>query len=376
MEERADSMPLYEETKSSPISHRHLDTEILKIESELQEINKMHKPVRTPLRSKESQKAPVFHVSLYSPDAKSKEGIVCETSPRNYMHQSPLERYRRFERAKRNSMYKSIDQKINAEQTLSRTKNKPRQTDPLLLLDIILAQNVVIRLPVTKMDTPSYLAEECFALANMKVPKGVIDKLSKTIELRIAEEVQTLIAATKERQHQYIKEQMHQEHHAKQVAKESIKEFNLWTNRRPAERESRKVLGKLSVVIGKNRTGEIVVREGDDPLVLVENFITAFSLGREYKQYFLDTIEKLVSNMSGGEKEISLPKISEEVLFRVQFNMEEGRKVYLDIRKNDNLYKVAQEFVTDNGLDMEKVNTVWEYLQNLYRNHLKNNVHN
>lgn len=368
-------MPLYEEAKSSPISHRHLDTEILRIENELQQINKIRKPGRTPPKCKGLQKAPVFHVSLYSPDAKSKEGVVCESSPRNSVHQSPLERYRRFERAKRNSMYKSIDQKMSAEQTLSRTKSKPRQTDPLLLLDVVLAQDVVVRLPVTKMDTPSYLAEECFALANMKVPKRVVDKLSKTIELRIAEEVQTLVATTKERQHQYAKEQMHQEHHAKQLAKESIKEFNLWTNRRPAERESRKILGKLSVVIGKNRTGEIVVREGDDPSALVESFITAFSLGREYRQYFLDTIEKLVSNVSGKEKQISLPKISEEVLFRVQFNMEEGRKVYLDIRKNDNLYKVAQEFVIDNGLDMEKVNTVWEYLQSLYRSHLKNNVH-
>jgi len=378
MEEGVDAIPLYEENKSSQsISNGRLDNEIVKIEHELQEINKLCRPNKLPLKSRREGKAPVFHVSLYSSDTKSKDGIICETSPKDYMHQSPLERYKRFERAKRNSLYKSIDQKMNIEHIFERPGGKLRQADPLLFLDIALTHDILVRLPVTKMDTPSFLAEECFALANMNVPKPVIDKLAKRIETSISEEVQALILNVKQKQKQYIKQQLVHEHHMKQLARDKMKEFNLRTDQRSIERESKKIIGKLSVVVGKNRTGEIVIRQGDDPVVLVDNFITAFSLSRTYTQYFLDAIQNLINNSNKGitPKEIELPKM-DEVLFRVQFNMEEGRKVYLDIKKNDNLYKIAQQFIIDNDLDMQKVNTVWEYLQSLYRDHVRSNSQN
>ena len=42
-----------------------------------------------------------------------------------------------------------------------------------------------------------------------------------------------------------------------------------------------KVIGNLSIIVGPNRRGDIVVREGDDLKLLVKNFVALYGLKRE-----------------------------------------------------------------------------------------------
>lgn len=42
-----------------------------------------------------------------------------------------------------------------------------------------------------------------------------------------------------------------------------------------------KVIGNLSIIVGPNRRGDIVVREGDDLKTLVKNFVALYGLKKE-----------------------------------------------------------------------------------------------
>ena len=56
------------------------------------------------------------------------------------------------------------------------------------------------------------------------------------------------------------------------------------TERRKVEKELKKeakVIGNLSIIVGPNRRGDIVVREGDDLKILVKNFISLYGLKKE-----------------------------------------------------------------------------------------------
>ena len=52
-----------------------------------------------------------------------------------------------------------------------------------------------------------------------------------------------------------------------------------------------KVIGNLSVIVGPNRRGEIVVKEGDDLNVLVKNFISIYGLKREIAPTILQSLK-------------------------------------------------------------------------------------
>ena len=56
------------------------------------------------------------------------------------------------------------------------------------------------------------------------------------------------------------------------------------TGKRQVEKEIKKeakVIGNLSIIVGPNRRGDIVVREGDDLKLLVKNFVALYGLKKE-----------------------------------------------------------------------------------------------
>ena len=64
----------------------------------------------------------------------------------------------------------------------------------------------------------------------------------------------------------------------------SKNQYQMNTDRRMAQKEQKKearVIGNLSIIVGPNRRGDIVVREGDDLRVLVKNFIALYGLKKE-----------------------------------------------------------------------------------------------
>ena len=60
--------------------------------------------------------------------------------------------------------------------------------------------------------------------------------------------------------------------------------MQLNTGKRQVDKEIKKeakVIGNLSIIVGPNRKGDIVVREGDDLKSLVKNFVALYGLKKE-----------------------------------------------------------------------------------------------
>ena len=69
------------------------------------------------------------------------------------------------------------------------------------------------------------------------------------------------------------------------------------TERRMVEKEAKKeakVIGNLSIIVGPNRKGDIVIRQGDDLKVLVKNFIALYGLKKEVAPTIQASLEQLI----------------------------------------------------------------------------------
>lgn len=50
------------------------------------------------------------------------------------------------------------------------------------------------------------------------------------------------------------------------------------------------MIGNLSIIVGPNRRGDIVVREGDDLRVLVKNFVNLYGLKKEVSSIVYESL--------------------------------------------------------------------------------------
>jgi hypothetical protein len=61
------------------------------------------------------------------------------------------------------------------------------------------------------------------------------------------------------------------------------------------------VIGNLSIIVGPNRKGDILVRVGDDLALLVKNFIAAYGLKKDVAPTILASLQQLVRNHAQKE---------------------------------------------------------------------------
>ena len=99
--------------------------------------------------------------------------------------------------------------------------------------------------------------------------------------------------AKKQMFHQH---QQERERRLLEAAKKSVSSMN--TAKRVVEKEEKKtkIIGKLSVIVGPNRRGDIVVREGDNLQILVRSFMASYGLKRELTPTIMQSLEVLIKN--------------------------------------------------------------------------------
>jgi hypothetical protein len=70
------------------------------------------------------------------------------------------------------------------------------------------------------------------------------------------------------------------------------------TAKRLTEKEDKRhrILGKLSVMLGNNRKGEIIIRDGDNLTASAKNFVASYGLKREFIPTIVQSLEQLVAN--------------------------------------------------------------------------------
>ena len=65
------------------------------------------------------------------------------------------------------------------------------------------------------------------------------------------------------------------------------------TARRQTEKEDKRnrVVGKLSVILGNNRKGEIIIRNGDNLKTSAKNFATSYGIKKEFIPTIISSLE-------------------------------------------------------------------------------------
>ena len=84
---------------------------------------------------------------------------------------------------------------------------------------------------------------------------------------------------------------MEREKRLSEAQRRSIQEMN--TARRQTEKEDKRnrVVGKLSVIIGNNRKGEIIIRNGDNLKTSAKSFVTSYGLKKEFVPTIVSSLE-------------------------------------------------------------------------------------
>eukprot|EP01022_Parablepharisma_sp_SALTPOND_P030071 TRINITY_DN752_c0_g1_i1.p1 TRINITY_DN752_c0_g1~~TRINITY_DN752_c0_g1_i1.p1 ORF type:complete len:897 (-),score=102.49 TRINITY_DN752_c0_g1_i1:34530-37220(-) len=284
-----------------------------------------------------------------------------------------------------------------------------RQTGSLLTLEITLKPGTTILLDVTKSDSPTYLAEKCLSLGGIKASRTLINTLASVIEEKVGDEIRRLLDSIKKERMRIMHEKTVCEKTKKAKELEKMKPFDLSTEKRQCEKENKpKIIGRLSILIGNNKTGEIVVREGDSPEMLTQNFIATYSLKSHTFPTILDALQKLIASyrnnrqsnegkspikstegirvsavphfsrneqMSSSSSSVSSlggasndsRRSTQKFLFRVNFTLLDGRKASIAVREKDNLYRLAHNFVVTHKLKEDMVGRVWGSLQESYK---------
>ena len=98
---------------------------------------------------------------------------------------------------------------------------------------------------------------------------------------------------------------MLRQHRLHQASQNSINSLN--TAKRVTEKKQN-VVGKLSILIGNNRKGDIVIREGDSLQRLAKNFVISYGLKKEFTSTIMSSLEQLVNNsQKQSQQELSIP---------------------------------------------------------------------
>ena len=109
--------------------------------------------------------------------------------------------------------------------------------------------------------------------------------------------IQHLTEEVEKEEQRLFKENLKKIELKKKQALERKKPFDLMTERRQKEKEIQKIehpsIGNVKVQLATNRTGKIVVREGDEPELLADNFMALYSLPRIHKQTIINKINQV-----------------------------------------------------------------------------------
>ncbi len=61
------------------------------------------------------------------------------------------------------------------------------------------------------------------------------------------------------------------------------------------------MIGKLSIIVGNNKKGDIIVREGDDIYQLAKSFMASYSLKKDVLGTIIESIEKLINTKGSSD---------------------------------------------------------------------------
>lgn len=97
--------------------------------------------------------------------------------------------------------------------------------------------------------------------------------------------------------------QLQREKRLEQAARNNLQLQTDIRSAQKAQKKEEKVIGNLSIIVGPNRRGDIVVRVGDDLNTLVRTFIAAYGLKKDVAPTILGSLQQLVRNHALKEQQ-------------------------------------------------------------------------
>ena len=176
---------------------------------------------------------------------------------------------------------------------------------PLLVLQVNLGPAVgMVGMGVFKDDTANTVAERVIResaakFASTQEQRLKTRELAHVLEVRINQRIAEIQADMKKQKLEMrkVEFQMAQLQREKRLEQAAKNPGTMNIEKRIAQKEQKKearVIGNLSIIVGPNRRGDIVVREGDDLRVLVKNFTALYGLKKEVAPTIHDSLVQLV----------------------------------------------------------------------------------
>lgn len=132
---------------------------------------------------------------------------------------------------------------------------------------------------------------------NSKKTLSLKRKLARYIEVKINDYISQIKEEIEKEEQQVLRANLKKIEMKKKNKQENLKPFELKTGQRIIEKQIKQkehpVIGRVTVKLGPNRSGKIIVRQGDDPTTLARNFIHSYSLKQSDFEYLVDSIKNV-----------------------------------------------------------------------------------
>ncbi|TNV85388.1 hypothetical protein FGO68_gene11856 [Halteria grandinella] len=378
---------------------------------------------------------PVFETTLYKPSHEQRASFTkTPIKTQNMTYNS------RTSRNPSNNIPEAFTQKETKQQQLVTTSTYKSQTreihhkdKPLMQVRIKLRQEQFVLANVYKDDTPITVAERVLRNGKLLHIKDLKEKkqiLANLVEQQINDYIQNFRLQVDKDFKASIKKKQHQEQNLREkrlhmASQQSIDSLNTAKRQQIKEEKRERILGRLSILLGNSKKGDILVREGDSLQQLAKNFVASYGLKREFIQSILSSLEQLVQNnkskplnkhamsqsqSSYEEQELNIPAVeanqshhmqmhhnqsfssfqnqtevsqyikkqpnirveeAKEILFRLNFELGEGKSAKLTVKQGDDFMQLARQFVLEHSLEYEAVEKVYGLIEQTYKVHLE-----
>lgn len=162
---------------------------------------------------------------------------------------------------------------------------------PLLSLRLKLTATLQVSASLYRDDTPATLADRL-----MRLHPSLLSSKRALLTTLLEREVNLRIREMREAVERDVLEIKRNEREREQAERERRLEeargMHVMNTAKRAEGVlEKRVLGRLKVLIGAKRSGEIVVREGDSVRALAKGFVAAYGLKKEFVEKIVESLE-------------------------------------------------------------------------------------
>ena len=244
--------------------------------------------------------------------------------------------------------------------TARKKQSREKPEEPLIKVKVKLGERTTVEIGVTSVEeTGMSLAERALSNAQIEVAMHVKRRLAEAIEKAVSEKIEKLVKLVRKQNARLLNTRRQREQERLEAAVAKGRAPSLEVDKR-SQKKRKPIIGKLAVIIGSSKKGEITIREDDEPAALVRSFMHSYNLKRDQMPRILQSVRELIERskaLAAQEEAEQLEKLESSmryeaggaggeraVLFRLNFELGGGKTAKITVREGDNLVRLAHQF--------------------------------